>query len=199
MKKQFAAECLRELINDYYRSRPHLMTVRPPLCVFFLACSGAGKSTVRSYLVKNLGATYVCNDEVRELLASHPEASRLGIGLKDVVAGTIEKIFAEANNRFIVYDNNIIQYYRYEDSYIAIAKKSHRPIFVIGLDVAEDELRRRIKRRGVNVDSILAELPGQIADYGKAVKDITADTSLGDVTDEKQLQELAQKVQRSML
>lgn len=166
---------LKQLVDEYYASRPNLEVNNAPLCIFFFACSGSGKSTTRRLLVENLNATYVCNDEVRELLTKYPEATNQGIDLKAIIAGTVEKIFEEASNRLVVFDNNIIRYYMHENSYLNVAKAKHRPVFIIGLDADEQQLIERIKTRGVNVDQILSDLPGQIRAYKKATQDITPD------------------------
>lgn len=166
---------LGKLVQEYYGSRPNLETYNSPFCIFFFACSGSGKSTIRNYLVNRLDATYVCNDEVRMLLMNHAEENDSEVTLKQVVEMTVEKIFSEAKNHLVVFDNNIAQYYMHEDSYLNVAKKHNRPVFIIGLDAQEDILRQRIIERGVNVEELLEELPGQVQDYQKAKKDITPD------------------------
>ncbi len=169
---------LNKLVEEYYLTRPNLEVSNNPLCVFFVACSGSGKSTTRRLLVGKLKATYVCNDEVRELLAKYPEANEQGIEIKTIVAETVERIFAGAANKFVVFDNNIIQYYLYDDSYPNVAKAKYRPVFTIGLEASEEQLTQRIKARGVNVVQILSELPGQLDAYKKATQDIKTDLSL---------------------
>lgn len=169
---------LQKLVTTYYATRPNLTVVHSPLCVFFFACSGAGKSTTRRLLVDEFAATYVCNDEVRELLAQYPEAAASGIELKTIVAGVVEKIFAEAANKFVIFDNNIIQYYMHEDSYLNVAKASHRPVYIIGLDIPEDQLVARIRSRGVYVAHLLGELPDQLAAYHRAANDLKPNISL---------------------
>lgn len=188
---------LRQLVEEYYASRPNLEVNNAPLCVFFFACSGSGKSTTRRLLVKNIGATYVCNDEVRELLAKYPETTTQGIDLKLVIAETVEKIFNEAPNKLVVFDNNIIQYYMHQNSYLNVAKAKHRPIFIIGLDASEQQLTERVKARGVNVAKILSELPGQIADYKKATQDITPNWLLDTKSDTQELYEHLRNLQKS--
>lgn len=178
---------LEQLVEEYYTSRPNIGIDNAPLCVFFFACSGAGKSTTRRLLVENMNATYVCNDEVRELLAKYPEATSQGINLKVVIAETVEKIFKEAPNKLVIFDNNIIRYYMHQDSYLNVARAKHRPIFIIGLETSEQQLTERIKARGINVEQILSELPGQVADYKKATQDITPDWSLGTESDIQEL------------
>ncbi len=155
-----------------------------PFCIFFFACSGSGKSTVRRSLVSELKATYICNDEIRELLQKYPEAVEQGIELKTIAANTVEKIFKEAPNKFIVFDNNIVQYYMHDDSYLSVARAHNRPVFIIGLESSEKELVKRIKDRGVNVAQILGGLPAQLHDYKKATRDIKPDWTISD-TDEK--------------
>jgi gluconate kinase len=183
-------ELLDELVSEYYLSRPNLQISNGELCVFFFACSGAGKTTTRRLLVNKLGATYVCNDEVRGLLARYPEAARQGIGLKDIVTKTVERIFTEAPNKLVIFDNNIIQYYVHADSYLNVARAHQRPIFIIGLESSESELEKRIKNRGVNVAQILSELPGQLEDYRKATDDIKPDWVLNISDDKAGLNEL---------
>lgn len=169
---------LTRLVEEYYSSRPNLGVSNSPLCIFFLACSGSGKSTTRRQLVDKFKATYVCNDEVRTLMTRYPETSDQGIELKTIVARTVEKIFAEAPNKLIVFDNNIIQYYMHDDSYLNVAKANSRPIFIIGLEATEEELVKRVEARGVNVAQILSDLPLQILDYDKAAQDIKPDWSM---------------------
>jgi len=94
---------LNKLVDEYYAGRPNLLISNPALCVFFFACSGSGKTTIRRMLVDKLKATYVCNDEIRELLAKYPEAVEQGIELKTIVAETVEKIFRESPNRLIIF------------------------------------------------------------------------------------------------
>ena len=138
-------------------SRPNLELPRPKLAVFFLACSGSGKSTLRQQIINELGATYVCNDEVRELLADQSGAIRMGIELKEVVGQTRDRILSETPNRFIVYDNNISSYYMHDDSYLNVAKKSDIPQFIIGINLTEELLVQRIEARGLPLMNPLAE------------------------------------------
>jgi predicted kinase len=184
------SKLLEKLVSEYYLSRPNLQIKNAPLCVFFFACSGSGKSTTRRLLVHELGATYVSNDEVRELLAKYPEAAQQDIELKDIVAETVERIFTEAPNKLVIFDNNIIQYYMHADSYLNVAKARQRPIFIIGLEASEPELENRIKDRGINVAQILSELPGQLINYKKATDDIKPDWVLQSTDDKDALKEL---------
>lgn len=183
---------LKELVEEYYASRPNLEVSNDPLCIFFFACSGSGKSTTRRRLVEDMKVTYVCNDEVRELMAKYPEAWEQGIELKTIVAETVEKIFAEASNKLVVFDNNIIQYYMHADSYLNVARAHGRPVFIIGLEATEKELTERIKARGVNVTQILSEIPRQLEDYQKARQDIKPSYSL---SIDDSTQELIKKIQ----
>ncbi len=169
---------LKKLVEEYYSGRPNLAVDNASLCIFFFACSGSGKSTIRRQIVEKLHATYVCNDEVRELIAKYPEASYQGIELKTVVAKTVEKIFAEAPNKLVVFDNNIIRHYVHNDSYLNVAKANKRPVFIIGIEAAEQELKERIKARGVNVAQTLSMLPQQLQDYKTATTDIKPDWSM---------------------
>jgi predicted kinase len=171
-------DLLQKLVDEYYGSRPNLAIPNSPLCVFFFACSGSGKSTTRRRIVEAFKATYVCNDEVRDLLARYPEAIDLGIELKHIVAETVEKIYHDSPNKFVVFDNNIIQYYMHEDSYLNVAKAKGRPVFIIGLEATETELRERIIARGINVAHLINGLPQQLEDYRKATKDIAPNWSM---------------------
>lgn len=186
---------LTKLVEEYYATRPNLDVINAPLCILFFACSGSGKSTTRRLLVNDLGATYVCNDEVRELLAKYPEATEAGIELKTVIAETVEKIFAEASNKLVIFDSNIIQYYQYGDSYLNVAKANHRPFFIIGLEASEEQLAERIRARGVNVAQILDNLPDQLVAYKKATKDIKPDLSLNPNSDVQELIESIRSTQ----
>lgn len=141
-------QLLDKLVFEYYSSRPNLGISHHALCVFFFACSGSGKTTTRKLLVERLRTTYVCNDEVRLLLEKYPEAVEQGVELKTIVAETITKIFTEARNKLVIYDNNIIQYYMHGDSYINVARANHLPVFVIGLEAPEEELKKRITSKG---------------------------------------------------
>ncbi|MBP7807277.1 hypothetical protein KA047_02160 [Candidatus Saccharibacteria bacterium] len=183
---------LKKLAEEYYASRPNLEVSNSPLCIFFFACSGSGKSTTRRLLVDKLDATYVCNDEVRILLKKYPKATEQGIELKAIVAEVVEKIFALAPNKLVVFDNNIIQYYMHGDSYLNVANANRRPVFIIGLEATEEELANRIQVRGVDVAQILSELPDQLRDYNKATKDIKPDWSM---KQSGNIQELITKLQ----
>lgn len=180
-------DILKSLVEEYYEARPNLDVDNKPLCIFFFACSGSGKSTTRKLLVDKLQATYVCNDEVRELLAEHPEATEHGIELKNIIAATVENIFAKSPNKLVIFDNNIIRYYMHDDSYLNVATTNHRPVFIIGLDVSEELLTQRIKDRGVNVAELLSELPGQLKDYQKAKRDLKPNWLSGSDVDAQDL------------
>ncbi|HSX31407.1 MAG TPA: AAA family ATPase [Candidatus Saccharimonadales bacterium] len=186
---------LKKLVEEYYATRPNLAVSNDPLCIFFFACSGSGKSTTRRLLVDNLRATYVCNDEVRELLAKYPEATQEGIELKTIVAETVERIFARSPNKLVIFDNNIIQYYMHDDSYLNVAKAKRRPVFIIGLEAPEEQLAERVRARGINVTQILSELPGQLEAYKKATQDIKPDLSLNPSSDTQALIKLVRKSQ----
>lgn len=178
---------LDQLVDQYYSSRPNLETTNAPLCIFFLACSGAGKSTMRKHFVEQLGMTYVCNDEVRLLLDQYPTAVESGIELKHIIAKTWDKILAEAPNKSVIFDNNIIKYYLHDDSYINVAIRLKVPVFVIDLQAPEATLKDRIVARNINTKQILADLPAQLVDYDNATMDIAADWTLVSPPNETEL------------
>jgi predicted kinase len=171
---------LHGLVEIYFQSRPNLGKPNKPLSIFFLACSGAGKSTLRKIIVEELGATYVCNDEVRALLDTNPDAVKHNVLLKEIVTSTWQRILAESENKMVVFDNNIIQYYQHHDSYLNASIRKDIPTFVIRLDIPAPVLEQRIIDRAVDVDHLRSELPGQIADYEKALMDIPSDWVLTD-------------------
>ncbi len=70
------SELIVRIIDDYLSSRPNLEVESDAICLFFLACSGSGKSTIRKNIVSKLRYTYVCNDEVRTLLKRYPDAAK---------------------------------------------------------------------------------------------------------------------------
>lgn len=190
---------LNDLIQEYYSSRPNLNVHHNPLCVFFVACSGAGKSTIRRLLVEKLGATYVCNDEVRLLLKKYPESNKQGIELKDIIAGVVKKIFAEAHNKLVIYDNSIIQYYMHADSYLNVAKTNRLPVCIIGLSATIEKLEERIRQRNINVPFLLNELPQQIRAYDAALKDIVPDRIIKITGDNDELKDLVQYINTVIL
>lgn len=181
---------LDALVNEYFGTRPNLGVAHPPLCIFFLACSGSGKSTLRRRIVEALKATYVCNDEVRQMLERHPEAVRSGIGLKDIVTKTWMRVLSEAPNKMVVFDSNVIRYYRQPDSYILTARSLDLPLFVINLHMSESLLKKRIIARGIDTDSLLSELPTQLNHYERARSTLSSDYVLVDSSTEREVDEL---------
>lgn len=149
---------------------------------------------MRRLLVENLKATYVCNDEVRELLKKYPEAARQGVTLKNVITETINKILANAENKMIIYDSNLIRYYMNDDGYLNVAKANHFPTFIIGLETPEQELKSRIKKRGINVEQLLSELPNQLEAYAKAKSEITPDWLINTTGDNDELNNLVRHI-----
>jgi predicted kinase len=185
---------IQQLGEIYFKTRPHLDVSHDPAAILFFACSGAGKSTVRRYLVDNAKATYVCNDEVRQLIQEHPETQEHDIQIKEIVYETIRLIQATAKNKCVIYDNIIVKYYMHDDSYFNNANSNHWPVFVIGLSVPEEELRRRITERGINLDEILGNLPEQLRAYDAAVQDITPDFVITDTHDTTGLEQLKESL-----
>lgn len=190
---------LEKLVSEYFSTRPNLGVHNNKLAIFFFSCSGAGKSTVRRFLVDRLKATYVCNDEVRELLARYPEASKMEIDMKLVVDLALERMHHTSDNHLVIYDNVIVNFYQNKEGYLRKAKDNGTPIFIIGIDVKEDELRRRIKSRNLNVEQILSILPDQIEAYKKAVNDIAPDWVLAQDFTDKDLEEVARHLKKSYL
>lgn len=185
---------LNELVETYFQSRPNLHKPRNLLSIFFLACSGAGKSTLRKTIVEKLGATYVCNDEVRALLEAHPIAIEHGVLLKEIVANTWQKIITEASNKMVVFDNNIIQYYMYPDSYLQVSIRETIPNFVICVDIPATMLKQRVIDRAINAGQILEELPGQLVDYEKAKSDVPSDWVLSNSSTAKEVQSMLKAI-----
>src|SRR5581483_5701168 len=121
------------LVNIYFDSRPNKDRQHDKLAVLFLACSGAGKSTIRERLVEELGATYVCNDEVRYILDEYNLPISL---LKPIVDKTWQKLTKDSGNNFIVFDSNLSSYYMHSDSYYHSVKRLGFRIYIISLDLA---------------------------------------------------------------
>jgi dephospho-CoA kinase len=179
-------QLVEDLTEIYFKSRPNLQNHRNPLSIFFLACSGAGKSTLRKKIIQATGATYVCNDEVRELLEQNPKAIEADVSLKEIVAKTWQKIMQESLNKMVVFDNNIIQYYMYEDSYINVSQQNNIPIYTVCIEVPAEKLKERIISRDIKTEQIMQELPGQLTDFKKAKEDISCDWALTeDISDEE--------------
>lgn len=63
------AEQIQTIAQEYFDSRPNKDVSHKKLAVFFIACPGSGKSSLRAQIVAQLNATYVCNDEVRTILS----------------------------------------------------------------------------------------------------------------------------------
>lgn len=187
---------LDKLVNEYFDTRPNLDVAHPPLCIFFLACSGSGKSTLRRRIVESLKATYVCNDEVRQMLQKHPEAVSSGIGLKDIVAKTWMRILAETSNKMVVFDSNVIRYFKQADSYIETAMSLNLPLFLINLQISEPLLKKRIITRDIDTNNLLAELPSQLDDYKKARSALSPDYVLDDSSTEREVEELLRTLAR---
>ena len=158
------------LVNIYFDSRPNKDRQHDKLAVLFLACSGAGKSTIRERLVEELGATYVCNDEVRYILDEYNLPISL---LKPIVDKTWQKLTKDSGNNFIVFDSNLSSYYMHSDSYYHSVKRLGFRIYIISLDLAEDELVKRVNRRPrKDRAQILDQLPDQIIAQRNATKNL---------------------------
>ena len=186
-----------ELITTYYQSRPNLQQSHAPTSIFFLACSGAGKSTLRKVLVERLGATYVCNDEVRELVDKYPDITDQGSTLKAIISGTWRRILADAQNKMVVFDNNIINYYHHDDSFTNVSKQLNIPTIMINLDVPQQILRQRIVDRGFDVEWLLSKLPTQIEDYKRAVRDIEPHWKFTEIPTDEQLEQLVHALEQN--
>jgi predicted kinase len=160
-------DIISELADLYFQSRPNKDRHNGKLAVLFLACSGAGKSTIRQKVVEELGATYVCNDEVRQILNDRGLPMTY---LKPVVDKTWQQLHEETSNGFIVFDSNLSSYYMHEDSYSNTAVKLGYMRYVIALDLSEEELVKRIrKRERSDTEDVLSLLPEQLIAQHKAM------------------------------
>jgi predicted kinase len=185
------------LVDAYFATRPNLATPQPPMAVFFLASSGSGKTTIRKAIVDYFGATYTCNDEVRELMGRPNDNSAAGVELKVVVADVWRRIMSETPNHFVVFDNDISHYYMHADSYWQVAERQSVPVFVIEIDLPRHALETRIKQRARHdTEAVLSLLDNQIAKRAIARQNIAADFIVTSDDDLPQLLEaLRQKIQ----
>lgn len=167
---------LERLTQTYLNTQPNTDIAQPDLAIFFLASSGSGKSTVRRAIVEKLNATYVCNDEVRDLLAKHPEAIAAGVQLKEIVDAAVHRLRHEMLNHFIVFDSNLSAYYMHADSYLSSTKRAGIPVYIIGIDLPKSTLVERIKsRQRHDTAAILDELDDQLHNQALAFEDVVPD------------------------
>lgn len=177
-------ENIAKIVSSYAASRPNKDKVHPKIAVLFLACSGAGKSTITQKIVEELGATYLRNDDARTLLDGQE------VSPKHVIDATWGKIKRESKNQFVVFDSSMSNYYMHQDSYYNVARREGYKIFIIAIDVPKYELERRIKnRQRHDIQEVLSLLPAQLEAQKKAIKElhpnftVTPDTDYQEVVD----------------
>lgn len=160
---------ISSIANQYFDSRPNKDQVHPKITVLFLACSGAGKTTITQKIVEELGATYLRNDDARLLL----EKYGCDISPKRVINDTWQRIKLESKNQFVVFDSSMSSYYMHEDSYYNVARREGYRIFIIAVDVPKNELMRRIKgRQRHDTQEVLSLLPMQLEAQKKATEEL---------------------------
>jgi adenylate kinase family enzyme len=161
---------MQTLTQNYFNARPNREVPHGNVAVLFLASSGAGKSTIRAKIVDELQATYVCNDEVRALLTAINQPFYF---IKPIVDSVWQRLESESANHFVVFDSNLSSYYMHEDSYFHTVLNHGFKVYVIALDIPENELVRRIKGRDrADRDELLTQLPDQLVAQHKAMAEL---------------------------
>lgn len=174
-----------KLTQTYFDTRPNRDESHGKVAVLFLASSGAGKSTIREMLVRELGATYVCNDEVRALLDEYRQPIKL---LKPIVDNVWMKLTAESNNHFIIFDSNLSSYYMHDNSYYHSVRKHGYRVYIIALNIPEVEIRRRIEGRSrADKAEVLSQLPDQLNAQHKAMDMLHPNFTISTDTDSSEL------------
>lgn len=172
---------LREIAQTYFLSRPNLGLAREQLGVFFIACPGSGKSTLRNQLIGESGATYVCNDEVRALLAKDARDNSSVYGIVDT---TWRRILKESPNHLIVFDSDASRSFARGDGYLRAMRREGLNTCVVLFDLTVQELVDRISaRQRHDQDEILAALPGYIKDRERVLQMLKPDVVISAQTD----------------
>ncbi len=166
---------VNKLAEEYLTSRPNLNRAHEPLGIFFLACTGAGKTTITKQLVARCRVTYLSNDEVKELLKRHPETSQHNIHFSEVVVATWVKIMDGLPNKAVIFDTSIIAHYRRPGSYWEMVGERDVKRFVINLELSAEQLRARVLLRGEETTLTLGYLQQQMIDYKRTQENIKAD------------------------
>lgn len=176
---------MQTLTQNYFNTRPNREEPHGKVAVLFLASSGAGKSTIRTKIVDELQATYVCNDEVRALLST---VNQPFYYIKPIVDSVWQQLEAQSANHFIIFDSNLSSYYMHDDSYYHTVLNHGFKVYVVALDIPEDELIRRIKGRDrADRDELLTQIPDQLVAQHKAMAElrpnftITADSDIDEL------------------
>lgn len=174
-----------EIAEAYFSSRPNLSLTRDQLGVFFIACPGSGKSTLRQKLVDEYGATYVCNDEVRVLLA---ENGRDDSWVYQVVDLTWRRIMGESNNHLIVFDSDVSRSYVQNRGYLRNMESEGIATFVIEIDLRPEILTQRITSRSrPDSEQLLAKIDEYYKDWLRVKTVLTPDFVLSDQTSTDEL------------
>jgi predicted kinase len=167
---------LEEIAATYFESRPNLNLARKNFSVFYIAVSGAGKTTITDTIVERCGATYVSNDEIRQILAGYPEAADpKAIG--KISLRVWEMIVTSTVNHFVVFDAISVGFYQRPDSYLNTSKRHGFACYIIDMEIPRDTLVDRIRKRAHIVDTqkILGELDTRLEQQRQARKNLKAD------------------------
>ncbi|SKT99581.1 AAA family ATPase [Mycobacteroides abscessus] len=147
--------------------------------MFFLATTGAGKSTLTEEIVRQLHATYLSNDEVRGLLASRDS----GVHPKEVINRTWELIRKESANQFIVFDSSIIAVHADPHSYFNMAGVNGYESFLIAINIPAATLSERIiRRKRSDMDDDLKNLAYRYDLHQKVMTELCPDILISDMS-----------------
>jgi guanylate kinase len=155
-----------DVAEKYFMSRPYRDHPNPKIAVFFLACSGSGKTSVTEAIVSQFGATSLSNDDARQFIRELD----LVISPRLILHKTWDKLRAETPNGFIVFDSSMSNYYNHEDSYYKTAIHLGYSTFIIAIDLSKEELESRVRDRGrYDTNEVLKLLPDQLESQHKAM------------------------------
>lgn len=172
------AEQIQTIAQEYFDSRPNKDVSHKKLAVFFIACPGSGKSSLRAQIVAQLNATYVCNDEVRTILSERGLPAEL---LRPIVRTVWERINTGAANKFIVFDGNVSASFAEPNSYLNLTKNNNYEIFMVLFEAKPETLIARIAQRdGANGSYLIDDMSNQIKRYNNARTALRADYVLGE-------------------
>ncbi|HEX8227302.1 MAG TPA: AAA family ATPase [Candidatus Saccharimonadales bacterium] len=174
-------DVLNAMAEAHFMARPNLDLVRNDMIVLYMAPPGSGKSTLRQAIVAATGATYICNDEIRDIIAQHPEAAGHGITIGDVGLRVWEMITTRSRNHLIVFDNTISKYYMNEDSYLNTGRRQGYRVYIVQIDIPKTVLTERIRSRHDRPETarLLDELDDNLAIEAAARKNVQADYVFG--------------------
>lgn len=172
------AEQIQTISREYFDSRPNKDVSHKKLAVFFIACPGSGKSSLRAQIVEQLNATYVCNDEVRTMLSERGLSADL---LRPIVRTVWERINTETANKCIVFDGNVSASFAEPNSYLNLTKNNNYEIFMVLFEAKPETLIARIAERdGAKGSYLIKDMPNQIKRYNNARAVLRADYILSE-------------------